>query len=320
MPKENNQLKSKNKSLGALSFKFDETGVETYESKFIMIIAKTMSGKSFLTVNLLCYILKHADIKFQWYDSEDEKFKKIRNVNDLVTVYNIPQHNFIVLDDIYPLTMYTKELIMSILSRGRHYKQNMICCLQSHLKITIQSIINQVSHLFVNSQLLKVNLDFVTDKLDLPVNNLNEIMNDTKLLEDPHQFYMYAQGSYELIPWKNPEYKSKEELYRIVKKRKWTEADEKKEKEKEKENRNNSLSAISNKKTLENIESKKLKKLFNIEDDFTPPNIEEENENIHGDDVMSLINNEIRNQRQLSIYNPFNEGRQFLNFPLNNEF
>ncbi|KAK8815261.1 hypothetical protein WA158_003473 [Blastocystis sp. Blastoise] len=205
MPKENNQLKSKNKSLGALSFKFDETGVETYESKFIMIIAKTMSGKSFLTVNLLCYILKHADIKFQWYDSEDEKFKKIRNVNDLVTVYNIPQHNFIVLDDIYPLTMYTKELIMSILSRGRHYKQNMICCLQSHLKITIQSIINQVSHLFVNSQLLKVNLDFVTDKLDLPVNNLNEIMNDTQLLEDPHQFYMYAQGSYELIPWKNPE-------------------------------------------------------------------------------------------------------------------
>ena len=54
MVNKENQLSNKRKGCGVLDFKYGKSHHKTYESKFILIIARTFSGKSFLTVNLLC--------------------------------------------------------------------------------------------------------------------------------------------------------------------------------------------------------------------------------------------------------------------------
>ena len=54
MVNKENPLKSSRKGCGVLEFQYGKSHHKTYEAKFILIIARTFSGKSFLTVNLLC--------------------------------------------------------------------------------------------------------------------------------------------------------------------------------------------------------------------------------------------------------------------------
>ena len=65
--------------------------------------------------------------------------------------------------------------------------------------------------------------------------NLETILNTPEYMEDPHQFFMLRQGCDDLIPWKNPDCGSKQNVYKMVKKRKWTELDAEKERREENE-------------------------------------------------------------------------------------
>ncbi|KAK8812399.1 hypothetical protein WA158_007633 [Blastocystis sp. Blastoise] len=337
-----NPLKETRKGCGVLEFKYGKSHHKTYESKFILIIARTFSGKSFLTVNLLCSmdlknkykqvtvicpdasnknecytsfqdICEHAGIDYKWYDSVDDKFKKIKTVDELVNTYKLPEHNFIVLDDIYPLSRQTKQLIVSILSKGRHYKQNAIICLQSHTDVTNQSILSQVSHFFINSQILKRDPGFLPDKLKIMPSNLNEILTDEELMNDPHQFFMLKQGSDDLTIWTNPDCGSKQNVYKMVKKRKWTEEDSEKEKREEQ----GEVSGSGLKRPNEHISTyeKKMKKFLPVEEEVSLKGIERDEKDKPKESILQIIQDQIIQDSQRRIFNPYLNKKHYSGYP-----
>ena len=346
MVNKENQLSNKRKGCGVLDFKYGKSHHKTYESKFILIIARTFSGKSFLTVNLLCTmdlnnkykqvsvfcpdasnknecytslqdICEHAEITYRWYDSVDDKFKKIKTVDELVSTYKLPDHNFIVLDDIYPLSKQTKQLIVSILSKGRHYKQNAIICLQSHTDVTNQSILSQVSHFFINSQILKRDPDFLPNKLKILPSNLDDILSNQQYMNDPHQFFLLKQGCDDLIPWKNPDCGSKQNVYKMVKKRKWTEEDAEKEKREEEGLDDSSGKGIHAPKihTDTSTIAKRLKKILPLEEEPTLKGIEKDEKDKPKESIMQMIQEQIEQENEHRIYNPFSKKLHYYGYP-----
>ena len=345
MVNKENPLKSSRKGCGVLEFQYGKSHHKTYEAKFILIIARTFSGKSFLTVNLLCTmdlknkykqisifcpeasnknecytslqdICENVGIQYKWNDSVDEKFKKIRTVDELVATYKLPDHNFIVLDDIYPLSKYTKQLIVSILSKGRHYKQNAIICLQSHTDVTNQSILSQVSHFFINSQILKRDPEFLPTKLKIMPSNMEEILSNQEYMNDPHQFFMLKQGCDDLIPWKNPECGSKQNVYKMVKKRLWTEEDALKEKREEEGNNDigSGVKGIKRKLPTTSIE-KRLKHILPVEEELTLKGIEKDEKDKPKDSIMQMIQEQLDQEKERKIYNPYYKKLHYYGYP-----
>ncbi|KAK8813385.1 hypothetical protein WA158_002977 [Blastocystis sp. Blastoise] len=344
MVNKKNLLENDKSGCGVLAFKYGKTHHKTYESKFILIIARTFSGKSWLTVNLLasmdlnnkfrqvslfcpkassmneCYtslqdLLEHAEIKYQWYDSIDDKFKKIKSIDDLVTTYKLPEHNFIIFDDIYPLSKETKLLLISLLSKGRHYKQNAIICLQSHKDITNQSVLSQVSHFFINSQVLKRDPGLLLKKLQLDPPNLEEILSDMELIEDKHQFFMLKQGCDDLIPWTNPDVGTKQNAYKMMKKRKWTDMDEANEKREE----GNGGNINSDNKKSNNVNndylSKRIKKILPNEEDIQLRGTEIPDKDKPKDDILQILHEQILQDQRLKYFNPYPMKRRYHGAP-----
>lgn len=343
MVNKENQLSNKRKGCGVLDFKYGKSHHKTYEAKFILIIARTFSGKSFLTVNLLCTmdlnnkykqislfcpdasnknecytslrdICEHVGIEYKWYDSVDDKFKKIKTVDELVSTYRLPDHNFIVLDDIYPLSRFTKQLIVSILSKGRHYKQNAIICLQSHSDVTNQSILSQVSHFFINSQILKRDPEFLPTKLKILPSNLDAILKSSEYMEDPHQFFMLKQGCDELIAWKNPDCGSKQNVYKMVKKRKWTEQDAEKERREEEGHKGNVGRGMTPHKATSSIE-KRLEKILPVKEEPTLKGIELDEKDKPKDSIMQVIQEQILRDNQQKIFNTSIRPKSYYGYP-----
>ena len=343
MVNKENQLSNKRKGCGVLDFKYGKSHHKTYEAKFILIIARTFSGKSFLTVNLLCTmdlnnkykqislfcpdasnknecytslrdICEHVGIEYKWYDSVDDKFKKIKTVDELVSTYRLPDHNFIVLDDIYPLSRFTKQLIVSILSKGRHYKQNAIICLQSHNDVTNQSILSQVSHFFINSQILKRDPEFLPTKLKILPSNLDDILSSQQYMEDPHQFFMLKQGCDELIVWKNPECGSKQNVYKMVKKRKWTEQDAEKERREEEGHKGNVGRGMTPHKATSSIE-KRLEKILPVKEEPTLKGIELDDKDKPKESIMQVIQEQILRDNQQKIFNTSIRPKSYYGYP-----
>ncbi|KAK8800596.1 hypothetical protein WA158_006914 [Blastocystis sp. Blastoise] len=344
MVKTVNPLKEDRSGCGVLAFKYGKTHHKTYESKFILMIARTFSGKSWLAVNLLatmdlnnkyrqvtlfspkassmneCYtslqdLLEHAEIKYQWFDSIDAKFKKIKTIDELVSTYKLPEHNFIVLDDIYPLSRETKLLLISLLSKGRHYKQNAIICLQSHNDITNQSVLSQVSHFFINSQILKRDPGLLFKKLQIDPPNLEEILQNTELMEDKHQFFMLKQGCDDLIPWVNPDVGSKQNAYKMVAKRKWTDIDEDKEK-REEEGKGNGGGLFPGKRIkVDSGIPKKLEKILPHQEEIPLRGLERDEKEKPKESVMQMLQEQILHDQQMKYFSPYPMKRRYHGAP-----
>ena len=136
-------------------------------------------------------------------------------------------------------------------------------------------------------------------------------------MNDPHQFFLLKQGCDDLIPWKNPDCGSKQNVYKMVKKRKWTEEDAEKEKREEEGLDDSSGKGIHAPKihTDTSTIAKRLKKILPLEEEPTLKEIEKDEKDKPKESIMQMIQEQIEQENEHRIYNPFSKKLHYYGYP-----
>ena len=133
-------------------------------------------------------------------------------------------------------------------------------------------------------------------------------------MEDPHQFFMLRQGCDDLIPWKNPDCGSKQNVYKMVKKRKWTELDAEKERREEEGYKGGVGRGFTPHKQTSVIE-KRLQKILPMVEEPTLKGIEMDEKDKPKESIMQIIQDQIMQDNRQKIFNTSIRAKSYYGFP-----